>query len=50
MHSTMGAYDSLIFETTHGCIGRIAQRSRGGGSEDRLTQACSRRMDAMQDL
>jgi hypothetical protein len=24
-------------ETTHGCIGRIAQRSRSGGSENGLT-------------
>jgi hypothetical protein len=39
MHSTMRAYDSLVLETTHGCIGRIAQRSRNGGSENRLTQA-----------
>jgi hypothetical protein len=33
MQSTMRAYDGLAFETTHSCIGRIAQRSRGGGSE-----------------
>jgi hypothetical protein len=39
MHSTMRAYDGLALETTHGCVGRIAQRSRGSGSENSLTQA-----------
>ena len=41
MHSTMRAYDGLAFETTHSCIRRIAQRNRGGGSENRLTKASS---------
>jgi hypothetical protein len=32
MHSTMRAYAGLVFKTTHGCIGRITQGSRGGAS------------------